>query len=82
MLSDAMKAVAVAVAQSVERPFRSPSKRFNSLTDVGSNPGHGIRWLEKSRPCHLWAKMEISAQFGKDNENKLFTMVRAYVVDS
>ena len=34
----------VVVAQLVERPFKGPSKRCNSLTDPGSNPSHGIRW--------------------------------------
>ena len=37
----------VVVAQLVERPFKGPSKRCNSLTDPGSNPSHGIRWQEK-----------------------------------
>ena len=33
----------VTVAQSVERSFKGPSKRCNSLTDTGSNPSRGIK---------------------------------------
>ena len=37
-------AAAVAVAQSVEHPFKGPSKKRNSLTDASLNPGRGIKW--------------------------------------
>ena len=52
----------VTVAQSVERPFKGPSKRCNSLTDTGSNPAQGIK---KSYLSHLWTTMAKSLQFGK-----------------
>ena len=35
-------------SRSLERPFKGPCKRCNSLTDAGSNPGNGTRWWEKN----------------------------------
>ena len=37
-------AAGVEVDQSVQCPFKGPSKRCISLTDAGSNPGRGVRW--------------------------------------
>ena len=40
--------------------FKGQTKGCNTLTDAGLNPGHSIRWKEKSYLHHLWAIMEIS----------------------
>ena len=41
-----------AVAQLVERPYKGPLRSGN-LAAVGSIPGSGIRWYEKSYPHQL-----------------------------
>ena len=44
------------------------------LFDVGSNPGRSIRWEEKSKMRHSWAKMEISEKSRpKKDRHKIIT---------
>ena len=51
------------------RAFFQRSLKEVQLSFMGSNPGRGIRWLEKSKMPHRWANMEINSSLGtKYNE--------------
>ena len=52
---------AVAVTQSVERPFKGPSESSNSVTWV-KIPALHVVVAKKSKLFHLWASIKMGAQ--------------------